>query len=369
MSIFRRPFAAPPARSKQSKQKVPAAAAKSDNSDKSNKRGKGKGHVFTPSQYLDDVGGKNGRYVPKKHIHDVIAHKVNTKFSTDEILLNPDDQNIKNKIETMKKQYKMASDVINRTGSGDLDEKSLKDQVKEICSFYYIVRETWASSWKLNHRKPVQLTGNLTPPTTPNSNHDTSGDDSDGGSASIEQRNPGPDRTEPIPQMPTVTAKPTKRRFDANSDVMSILRFLAFEMEKDCDLKRPKLDATNRRLVLDEKEAKMRQLEAEDNRQKRELERALMEAQVRKINVEIEIEQAKAQAELAGQQTMLEIEQTRARHQLMLDIEQSKARNTADILLIRESGGVRLAVRFPPESSSKAQSSQDSLVATTIEKN
>ncbi|KAG0009940.1 hypothetical protein BGZ80_001912, partial [Entomortierella chlamydospora] len=39
----------PPARSKQRKRQAPAAA-KSDNSDKLNKRGKGNGHVFTPSR-------------------------------------------------------------------------------------------------------------------------------------------------------------------------------------------------------------------------------------------------------------------------------------------------------------------------------
>ncbi|KAF9993754.1 hypothetical protein BGZ79_001553, partial [Entomortierella chlamydospora] len=52
---------------------------------------------------LDDVGRKNSDCVPKKHIHDVIAHKVNTESSTDEMPLSLDDQNIRKRIETMKK--------------------------------------------------------------------------------------------------------------------------------------------------------------------------------------------------------------------------------------------------------------------------
>ncbi|KAF9173798.1 hypothetical protein BGX20_002064 [Mortierella sp. AD010] len=43
-------------------------------------------------------------------------------------------------VETVKEQYKMGSDLINRTGSRNLGEKTLEDQIKEICSFYCIVR-------------------------------------------------------------------------------------------------------------------------------------------------------------------------------------------------------------------------------------
>ncbi|KAG0022169.1 hypothetical protein BGZ80_000859 [Entomortierella chlamydospora] len=177
----------------------------------------------------------------------------------------------------MKEQCKIGNDLINRAGSGDSDEKTLEDQVKEICSFYYI-----ASSWKLNHRNPVQLTGNFTRPNVRNLNHDTSGDGS-GCSTIVGQVYPGPDRAESIPQESAVTAKSSKGKFDTNHDVMGILEDIAFEMKKNRELKRLKLDVFNRRLAFDEQEA-------EDNRKKRELERALMEAELRAINVRLEIE-------------------------------------------------------------------------------
>ncbi|KAG0009941.1 hypothetical protein BGZ80_001913 [Entomortierella chlamydospora] len=202
-----------------------------------------------------------------------------------------------------------------------LGERSLEDQVKDICNFYNAMTGIW-TSWELNDGKTLQLTGNRL--TTPHSNHDTSRRSSYGSDECptiIKQEDPGSSRMEPIPQVPPAAAMSSKRKFDANSDAMSTLGALTFEMKKAHNLKRRKLDMVNQRLALDAKnfceatvhvlDVKLELMDAKDHCQD-ELREALLETQIGKLNAKIEIMQAETNAAIAMKRTMLEIELIKA---------------------------------------------------------
>ncbi|KAG0003652.1 hypothetical protein BGZ79_000353 [Entomortierella chlamydospora] len=145
---------------------------------KSEKRGRGRGQNFTIEQelyiaelladpetwaLLDGPGERNDHYMPKKTVHESIATKVNSKF-LDEASQRIDGAQIKNKIESMKKQWKTANTFLKKISEGDLTSNDLRKLVEDKCCFYYILQVTWSTSWSLNPRDPVQLTGNLTRP-------------------------------------------------------------------------------------------------------------------------------------------------------------------------------------------------------------
>ncbi|KAG0344498.1 hypothetical protein BGZ54_005843, partial [Gamsiella multidivaricata] len=127
---------------------------------------------------LDGPSDRNSYHMPKTEVREGIAKKVNLKFSTEEKPVTLDGFQIKNKIDNMKKVWKRANLALNKTGNGDLPNKSLKEKVIQICHFYYILVEVWSASWSLNPREPYQLTGNLNRP-IPDDNDITS-DESDG---------------------------------------------------------------------------------------------------------------------------------------------------------------------------------------------
>ncbi|KAF9172208.1 hypothetical protein BGX21_003900 [Mortierella sp. AD011] len=142
--------------------------------------------------------------------------------------LSLDDQNIRKPIETMKKQYDMASKVISQASIRDLlDERSLEDHVKDICNFYDTMTGIWTSGGKDSpaYRKSTCHASLKSGPRFQQDGADTTG--------------------------VVAAAMSSKRKLDAISDAMSTLGALTFEKKKADNLKRRKLDMVNQRLALD----------------------------------------------------------------------------------------------------------------------
>ncbi|KAF9430066.1 hypothetical protein BGZ76_000982 [Entomortierella beljakovae] len=243
---------------------------------------------------LSGPGEKNDHFLPKKQVHGIIAQKFNTKFSTETSPINLDEMNIKNKIENMKRRWKDGNAIAHRTGSGNLDEQTLEKQVKEVCNYYYILKDVSSSSWSLNRRDPVQFTGNISRPGTAEPNHDTGGetnDKNDEDNTAVESED---NRSGNAPIGSTSMSSTRKRGSNTASDVLTATESLSSGMDMDHELKR-------RRLVMDE-----RANERAD--EKIRLENELIKIQIKKIEAEIEIARITVQADIARQDRLIEIE-------------------------------------------------------------
>ncbi|KAG0368117.1 hypothetical protein BGZ54_002640 [Gamsiella multidivaricata] len=321
-------------------------------------RGKGKGHVFTPEQktyiaelladpetwaLLDGPDEKNNHYKPKIEVREGIAQKVNKKFSTEENLVNLDAFQIKNKIETMKKVWKRANQFLYRTGNGDLPSQTLKDNVLQICRFYYIMADVWSVPWFINPRKPCQLTGNLSRGT-----YDTTGDaseESDEQDAAVEEQdsNTLKDRQGSAKPAPS---KKSNRRGDDHLDYIGALKDISEVATVAHDLKRRKLDMAERSF--------------ETSRLSQEAQTHMLEMQMKKMQAEMDNERITIEAEIALRK--LKAEQETSRLQLKLvkaEAERAKAeveRAKAEVERMKQEADMtwlRMRNRSPPKSPSK----------------
>ncbi|KAF9168903.1 hypothetical protein BGX20_011059 [Mortierella sp. AD010] len=267
---------------------------------KSEKRSRGRGHNFTIEQelyiaglladpeiwaLLDGPGERNDHYTSKKAVHESIATKINSRF-LNEASLKIDGAQIKNKIESMKKQWKRANTFLKeKMGDEDLTSNDLRKLVEDKCCFYYILQETWSLSRFLNPRDPVQLTENLTRPSICHFDNGTSEEEYD---STVEQDGA---ITGQASQRPESRAKKPKKPREDGGNMLALLQDLYKSNEIDQELKRQELEI---------------------NRLKADAETRLIEMQIRKMESEIEIEKATFQAELAREDRLLEIEYLRA---------------------------------------------------------
>jgi hypothetical protein len=97
-------------------------------------------------ELLAGPGEANNHYLNKNAVRGEIATKVNAQFSTEEYMypLQLDAHQIKNKIDSMKKQWKKANNTRKSTGNGDEPNDTLEQKILRICHFYYILENLWS---------------------------------------------------------------------------------------------------------------------------------------------------------------------------------------------------------------------------------
>ncbi|KAF9209378.1 hypothetical protein BGZ49_004873, partial [Haplosporangium sp. Z 27] len=268
-----------------------------------------KAHVFSPDEelymaelladpetwsLLDGPGEKNDYNRPKKVIHEEIAQKVNSRFSTEGNPVELDATQIKNKIEHMKKQWKAANVFNKKTGNGDTLSSRLREKILEKCVFFFVVEETWSSSWSLNPRPPIQLIEDLVRPSS-DSGNDASDEEAE---TAVEQ-----DDVLSEQESPSVTKKGAKRKQGDGERFITLINNLSKSSEKEYDLKRQKLDLDQKTSLTINRKAEMESL--------------LIGAQIKKIEMEIDIAKRNAEAEIARQDRLVEIELIKAKTELL----------------------------------------------------
>ncbi|KAF9082156.1 hypothetical protein BGX27_004620 [Mortierella sp. AM989] len=291
---------------------TPTSSARSSVPSINNKAAKrAKAHVFSPEEemymaelladpetwsLLDGPGEKNDYNRPKKAVHEEIAQKVNFKFSTERNVVELDSTQIKNKIEHMKKQWKAANVINKRSSNGDSTNSQLRERVLEKCIFYYDVQDTWSSSWSLNPRLPVQLTENLTRRPSSDSGNDASDEEAE---TAVEQ---GDELSELLKSQSANIKKRLKRPQGDIERFITLIINLSKSSEREYDLKRQKLD-------LDQKTSAA-------VARKAEMESLLIGAQIKKIEMDMDLGRMRAEAEIARQNKLVEIEYIKAQTEL-----------------------------------------------------
>ncbi|KAF8980110.1 hypothetical protein BGZ46_004603 [Entomortierella lignicola] len=302
---------------------------------KVDRRGKGKGHVFTPAQemfiaellsdpetwkLLDGPREKNDHYRSKTQVYENFAHKLNTKFSTETAPIELCGLQVKNKIENMKKQWKSANALVKRTGSGDLPGKTLEEQVKEICSFYYVLEDTFSGSFALNRRPPVQLTRNLIRPNTLDASHDTdsdSNDESTPGSVlddhgledpvareeSVAVKDPIAVESDTTVTSERLMKKNTSSKRHGNaSDLLQAVDTLSKDSAQDRAIKRKKLELDaakdKRDEAKDKRDEQMHSIDLELRQVDLERARIGLRLEQQKAELALELEKARVKAEI-----------------------------------------------------------------------
>ncbi|KAG0035615.1 hypothetical protein BGZ83_004039, partial [Gryganskiella cystojenkinii] len=97
--------------------------------------------------------------VKKTRALEGLADGINEKFRLSLVPLQ-----FANKLRTMKKQFVLAKQVENATGSGNLPEDTLKKQVQGVFPYYYDLKRIWGSTWGETPSKPSNSLANLDAP-------------------------------------------------------------------------------------------------------------------------------------------------------------------------------------------------------------
>ncbi|KAF9177510.1 hypothetical protein BGZ49_005619, partial [Haplosporangium sp. Z 27] len=81
----------------------------------------------------------------KMKICQVLAIKLNEKFGTD-----VDTKQIRNKVASMKKKWKLAHMLATTSVNGNLHSRALKAKILKKCHFYFDLEPLWSEDWSVD---------------------------------------------------------------------------------------------------------------------------------------------------------------------------------------------------------------------------
>ncbi|KAG0195709.1 hypothetical protein BGX28_000784 [Mortierella sp. GBA30] len=96
--------------------------------------------VYLPLQAERD---STTRQTPKAKVHDKLAMEFNNNF----VGVNIDSTQIKNKIASLKRQFKLADAKRNESGFGSTDSEAWRKILTDIFQYYFELEEAWTKSW------------------------------------------------------------------------------------------------------------------------------------------------------------------------------------------------------------------------------
>ncbi|KAG0305598.1 hypothetical protein BGZ99_002022 [Dissophora globulifera] len=287
---------------------------------------KQKGHAFTQQQeeyiarllsvpetwkLLNSAGEKNSYHKPKTEVRAEIALKVCQKFSTGEKELTLNSGQIKNKIESMKKVWKKANAIFQKTGNSDLPTTTLETRVLKACHFYFILAGVWSASQSLNPGESIQLTDNLT-----HGESDLGADSSEESDGRVtvvavsDNNEAWQDTSSNVKRLvslsPTLLMKRRRNDFPAYTDV---LEDVVMSTQEKCQSEQHRHELDVRK---DQREDRRMQLQTEHLELKLEIERKSTELELQKINNQTREEAKRAMVALI----LLEVELAKAKKQL-----------------------------------------------------
>lgn len=282
-------------------------------------------------ELLNGPGEKNAYYMNKVAVRESIAKRFNEKFSTHDRPVSLDENQIKNKLRTMKQTWKAGLKEYKKTGNGNLPQSELEERVKRLCHFFFILYERWSVTISLNPPTPTQLTGNITRLTSSvahdsdeddEEEEDEEGEEDDGnGSDDGQDSLAGDDSMTNNRQgssisnsLPSLTAPVKKKRSAVPDHGSLMLEGLSEQAEEGLNLKRRKIELEEKTQIKQEMllDLQIKKLESElkvsDEIQKLDLENEKYKRETEKLR--LQAERKRVLAELS--QSWIEIDVTKS---------------------------------------------------------